>query len=537
MLVQLSESSVSLSDWEAGDPTDADPGWSGELSPQDSWGVHRGGERVAWERLEGSRTGRQGGSPTDAGGPEPRGGLLRAGQLLPLPDAPSGRSGSELSEASSEVWDEENLLGPGPGADPASGRRSPAGGSSHLEDGRAPCSGPPSLGLGEGQESSRTSGSLISGLDTERAKQVSSEAAFPPLPSTASPSSDLDLPLSSPSGSLASEGVEFGEGGDTRALKASAGCPEGPGDTDLSLSNHRKPQQAWSEPEVPVSPQAPPGDPGGLVAQKPEGWAPGCRGRGHSPAPEEACPTLANGVLPEILSPVDDVLSYGSADLPSSSHRDTSLPPWPPTLPAEREGTSLRSGDFPPPPEDAMSPGGSPGPPGEDASIRTGELPSLSEEVLPEPLFPGPQESGLCLGAGRQGGSLGKKLGESCSDGGAEAVGSQWSEPACCLGSPLCVGDGGAVGGLPRLPAQSPTPSRVAFMAGEGLPMLLAAGGTGPSGTGHGDLDPALGVGSHADVPGGERAEVVDLVSSQLTRRILCDTLAVLSELAQPAAR
>ncbi|XP_044120307.1 coiled-coil domain-containing protein 187 [Neovison vison] len=469
MLVQLSESSVSLSDWEAGDPTDADPGWSGELSPQDSWGVHRGGERVAWERLEGSRTGRQGGSPTDAGGPEPRGGLLRAGQLLPLPDAPSGRSGSELSEASSEVWDEENLLGPGPGADPASGRRSPAGGSSHLEDGRAPCSGPPSLGLGEGQESSRTSGSLISGLDTERAKQVSSEAAFPPLPSTASPSSDLDLPLSSPSGSLASEGVEFGEGGDTRALKASAGCPEGPGDTDLSLSNHRKPQQAWSEPEVPVSPQAPPGDPGGLVAQKPEGWAPGCRGRGHSPAPEEACPTLANGVLPEILSPVDDVLSYGSADLPSSSHRDTSLPPWPPTLPAEREGTSLRSGDFPPPPEDAMSPGGSPGPPGEDASIRTGELPSLSEEVLPEPLFPGPQE--------------------------------------------------------------------VAFMAGEGLPMLLAAGGTGPSGTGHGDLDPALGVGSHADVPGGERAEVVDLVSSQLTRRILCDTLAVLSELAQPAAR
>ncbi|XP_032163869.1 uncharacterized protein LOC116570637 isoform X2 [Mustela erminea] len=537
MLVQLSESSVSLSDWEAGDPIDADPGWSGELSPQDSWGIHRGGERVAWERLEGSRTSRQGGSPTDAGGPEPRGGLVRAGRLLPLPDAPSARSGSELSEASSEVWDEENLLGPGPGADPASGCHSPAGGSSHLEGGRAPCSVSPSLGLEEGQEASRTSGSLISGLDTERAKQVSPEAAFPPLPSTASPSSDSDLPLSSPSGSLASEGVEFGEGGDTGALQASAGCPEGPGVTDLSLSNHRKPQQARSEPEVPVSPQAPPGDPGGLVAQTPEGWAPGCRGRRHSPAPEEARPTLASGVLPEILSPVDDVLSYGSADLPSSTHRDASLPPWPPTLPAEREGASLPSGDFPPPPEDAMSAGGSPGPPGDDASIRTGELPSLSEEVLPEPLSPGPQETGLCLGAGRQGGSLGKKLGESCSDGGAEAVGSQWSEPACCLGSPLCVGDSGAVGGLPRLPAPSPTPSRVAFMAAEGLPMLLAPGGMGPSGTRHGDLDPALGVGSHAVVPGGERAEVVDLVSSQLTRRILCDTLAVLSELAQPAAR
>ncbi|VCW78526.1 unnamed protein product, partial [Gulo gulo] len=273
-LVQLSESSVSLSDWEAGDPTDVDPGWSGLLSPQDSWGVHRGRERVAWERLEGSRTGPRGGSPIDAGGPEPRGDLVRAGRLLPLPDAPSGRSGSELSEASSEVWDEENLLGPGPGADPASGRSSPAGGSSHLEGGRAPCSVPPSLGLGEGQEASRTSGSLVSGLNTERAKQVSPEAGFPPLPSTASPSSDLDLPLSSPSRSLAPGGVEFGEGGDTGALQASAACPEGPGDTDLSLSNHRKPQQAWSEPEVPVSLQAPPGDPGGLVAQTPEGWAP-----------------------------------------------------------------------------------------------------------------------------------------------------------------------------------------------------------------------------------------------------------------------
>ncbi|XP_045878973.1 coiled-coil domain-containing protein 187 [Meles meles] len=536
-LVQLSESSVSLSDWEAGDPTEADPGWSGELSPQDSRRVPRGREQVAWERLEGGSSGPQGGSPTDAGGPEPRGGLVPAGRLLPLPDAPSGRSGSELSEASSEVWDEEKLLGPGPGADPASGRASPAGGSSHLEGGRAPCSvPPPSLGLGEGQEASRTSGSLISGLNTERAKQASPEAAFPPLPATASGSSDSDLPLSSPSESLASEGVEFGEGRGSGALQASAGCPEKPGDADLSLSNHRKPQQAWSEPEVPVSLQAPPGDPGGLLARTSKGWAPGCGGRGDSPAPEEACPTLASGVLPEILSPVDDVLSYGSADLPSSSRRDTSLPPWPPTLPAELEGISLHSGDFPLPPEDATSPGGSPGSPGEDASIKTGELPSLSEEVLPEPLFPGPQESELCLRAGRQGGSLGGKWGESCSDGEAEAVGSLWSEPACCLGAPSCGGDGGAVGGLPRLPARPPTPSRVAFVAGEALPMLLAAGGTGQSGTGHGgDPDPALGADSH--VPGGERAEVVDLVSSRLTRRILCDALAVLSELAQLAAR
>ncbi|XP_077917434.1 coiled-coil domain-containing protein 187 [Halichoerus grypus] len=534
-LVQLS-----LSDWEAGDPPDADPGWSGEFSPQDSWGLHCGGGQVARERVEGSGAGPRRGSPVDAGGPEPGRGPQQAGWLLPLPDAPSSRSGSELSEASSELWDEENLLEPGTGAEPASGRSSPAGGSSHLESGGAPCSAPPSLGLGEGQEASGTSGSLISGLNTGRAKQVSREAACMALPSKSS-SSDLDLPLSSPSGSLASEAVDFGEGGDTGPLQASDGCPQGPGDADLRLSNDGKPQQAWSEHEVPVNLRAPPRDAGGLVARTPEGWAPGCRGKGDSPdspAPEEACSTLASGVLPEILSPVDDVLSYGSADLPSSTHRDASLPPLPPTLPAEREAnaTSLHSEDFPPPPEDAMSPGGSLGSPGEDASIKTGELPSLSEEGLPEPLSPGPQESGLCLEVGRQGGSLRDKLGESCCDGGAQAVGSQWSEPARWLGSPLCVGAGDAVGGLPRLPVQPPSPSRVASEAGEGLP-VLEAGGTGLSGTGQGDPAPALGAGRWVDAPGMERAEVVDLVSSQLTRRILCDSLAVLSEMAQPAAR
>ncbi|XP_044776378.1 coiled-coil domain-containing protein 187 [Neomonachus schauinslandi] len=451
-LVQLS-----LSDWEAGDPPDApdaDPGWSGEFSPQDSWGLHRGGGQVARERVEGSGAGPRCGSPVDAGGPEPGGGPQQAGWLLPLPDAPSSRSGSELSEASSELWDEENLLEPGTGAEPASGRSSPAGGSSHLESGGAPCSAPPSLGLGEGQEASGTSGSLISGLNTGRAKQVSREAACMALPSKSS-SSDLDLPLSSPSGSLASEAVDFGEGGDTGPLQASDGCPQGPGDADLRLSNDGKPQQAWSEPEVPVNLRAPPRDAGGLVARTPEGWAPGCRGRGDSPdspAPEEACSTLASGVLPEILSPVDDMLSYGSADLPSSTHRDASFPPLPPTLPAEREAnaTSLHSEDFPPPPEDALSPGGSLGSPREDASIKTGELPSLSEEGLPEPLSPGPQESGLCL---------------------------------------------------------------------------------------EGDPAPALGAGRWVDAPGMGRAEVVDLVSSQLTRRILCDSLAVLLEMAQPAAR
>lgn len=523
-LVRLSGGSTSLSDWEAGEAPDTDARWSGEFSPQDSGGLHRAERRVAWERLEGSGAGPWHGSSAEAGGPAPGGGLLQAGWLLPLPTAPSSRSGSELSEASSEVWDEENLPEPGPGAKPASGCSSPAGGSSLLESGPEPCSAPPSA---RREEASATSGSLVSGLNTERAKQVSRGATCTPPPHKASSSSDLDPSLSSPSGSSASEVVDFGRGGHPGPLPASAGCPEGPGDADLSLSNDRKPQQAWSEPELPVSLRAPPEDPVGLVARTPEGWAPGCRGRGDSPAPEEACPTLASGVLPEILSPVDDVLSYSSADLPSSTHRDVSLPLLPPPFPAESEAnaSSLHSEDFPPPPEDATSPGGSLGPPGEDAPVKTGELPSLSGEGLPEALSPGPQGSGVCPGAGGWGGSLGDKLGDLCSDGGAQAVGSQ------------CVGAGGAAGGLPRLPVQPPTPSRVAYVAREGLPMLLAAGRTGLSGTGQGGPAPASGAGPCADVPGVEGAEVVGLVSSQLTRRILCDSLAVLSELAQPAAR
>ncbi|XP_045659637.1 coiled-coil domain-containing protein 187 [Ursus americanus] len=523
-LVRLSGGSTSLSDWEAGEAPDTDARWSGEFSPQDSGGLHRAERRVAWERLEGSGAGPWHGSSAEAGGPAPGGGLLQAGWLLPLPTAPSSRSGSELSEASSEVWDEENLPEPGPGAKPASGCSSPAGGSSLLESGPEPCSAPPSA---RREEASATSGSLVSGLNTERAKQVSRGATCTPPPHKASSSSDLDPSLSSPSGSSASEVVDFGRGGHPGPLPASAGCPEGPGDADLSLSNDRKPQQAWSEPELPVSLRAPPEDPVGLVARTPEGWAPGCRGRGDSPAPEEACPTLASGVLPEILSPVDDVLSYSSADLPSSTHRDVSLPLLPPPFPAESEAnaSSLHSEDFPPPPEDATSPGGSLGPRGEDAPVKTGELPSLSGEGLPEALSPGPQGSGVCPGAGGWGGSLGDKLGDLCSDGGAQAVGSQ------------CVGAGGAAGGLPRLPVQPPTPSRVAYVAREGLPMLLAAGRTGLSGTGQGGPAPASGAGPCADVPGVEGAEVVGLVSSQLTRRILCDSLAVLSELAQPVAR
>ncbi|XP_078292343.1 coiled-coil domain-containing protein 187 isoform X11 [Panthera onca] len=512
VLVQLSESPVSVSDWGGGDVPDTDPGCSGELSPQDSWGLHRGGGQVARERPEGGGAGPLGGPSTEPGG------VLREGWPLPPPDAPSPRSGSELSEASSEVWDEENLLEPG------SGPSLSTGGSSHLENGEAPGSALASLGPGEGQEASGSTGSLIRGLTTEEGPTDIPRGCLHALPSTPSSSSDLDLSLSSPSGSLASEGVGFGRG-ETRPLQASAACPEGPWDAALSLPSDRTPRQSWSEPEVPVTPRAPPGDPGGLVALTPQGWAPRCRASRDSPAPEEACPTPSSRALPEILSPVDEVLSYGSADL-SSAHRDACLPPLPPTFPAEdlANTTSPDSGDFPSPPEDVMSPGSLLAPPGEDASIKTGELPSLSEEDTPEAPSPGPQESGLCLGAGRQGRSLGDELGESSSVSRDQAVGSQWSDPAGWPGCPSGGRAGDAPGGLPRL-------SRVAFMAGEGPPMLSAAGSPG-----QGDPAPALGAGPCADPPGTEGAKVVDLVSSQLSRRILCDTLAVLLEPAQPAA-
>nr|XP_055163871.1 coiled-coil domain-containing protein 187 [Nyctereutes procyonoides] len=524
-LVQLSESSTSLLDWAAGDAPDGEPGRSGEFSPQDTQGLHGGGGQVAWEGLGGTGASALHCSSMEAGGPEPGPGLLQEGQLLPLHCMPSSRSGSELSEASSKVWDEENLLEPGPGADPALGRSSLAGGSSHLESGGVSCSVLPSLDLGKEQEASGTSGSMISGLHAERAKQKSPEAARNPLPSKASSSSDLDLSLSFPSGSLTSEEVDFAKGGEPVLLQASAGRPQEPGNADLSPSNDKKPQEAGSEPKVPVSLRAPPGDPGSLVALTPEGRAPGHSGDGDSPALEEACPTLASRVLPEILSPVDDVLSYSSADLQSSTHRDASLLPPPPTFPAESEAspTSPHSEDFPPPPEDAMFPRG---PPEEDASIKTGEVPSLSKKAPPEALSLGSQESGLFLGAGAHSGSFEDKLGGSRSDGGTQAMGSGWSELVGWLGSPSWAGAGDAAR---QVMLQPPAPSRVSCMAGDGLPVLPVAGGTGLSGTRQ--RGPCI------DPPGAERAEAVDLVSSQLTRRILCDSLAVVSELAQPAAR
>lgn len=398
ILVQLSESSVSLSDGEAGDTPGADLSQSGGLSAGGSRGSHWGGGPETWEGLKGSGALSLRGACAGAGGPEPAAGL---------PSTLSPRSGSELSEASSEVWDPEGLR-------------------ELAHRGLIPPGtrwGPPVLlrflGPGEGQEDSGTRGSPTSGSNTGKTKGRSPESADTTIPSQTASSGDLHLSLSFPSGTSASEGAEFGQRGETGPPQASAGCPEGPWGARPSPSTDGKPLQASSEPEVPGSPRAPPGAPGGPVALTAESQAPGC---GESRAPsvlEEACPPLTRGVLTEILSPVHEVLSYGSADLPSSTHWDPHLPPPLPILPADSEANpaSAHSEDFPSPPEDAKCPGGSWGTPGEDTFIITGELSSLSEEGLPEPLSLGPQESGFCLVVAGQGRNLGDKLGESSSVG------------------------------------------------------------------------------------------------------------------------
>ncbi|XP_023392233.1 nascent polypeptide-associated complex subunit alpha, muscle-specific form, partial [Pteropus vampyrus] len=374
ILVQLSESSVSLSDWEAGDSPDAELPGPRESSP-----------RGACERPGGNRASPLSGLSAVSGGLESAvPGLMRTGWQPPLGDVPTSRS---VSEVSSGIWDEEGLPEPSARAQPTLGRPSPAGGSSDLHSGRAPCPARPALGPGEGQEASGTSESLTSGSDVGKATRMSPEAACVASTSEISSSSDSNLSLSFPLASSTSEEAEFGEGGGTGPPVASAGRPRASSGADLGPPTNRKAPQA-----SPVNLQAPPGDPSGLATLTAESQGPGCGGGRAAPVWEEAHPTLAGGVQPEILSPVDEVLSCGSADLPSCTHRATPPLPPAPTPPAESGATpSPSSEDFPSPPEDAMSPGGSLGPPEEDTSINTGQLPSLlhlGDELglLPEPL-------------------------------------------------------------------------------------------------------------------------------------------------------
>ncbi|XP_042101398.1 coiled-coil domain-containing protein 187 isoform X1 [Ovis aries] len=518
ILVQLSESPTSLSDGEAGDTPDTELSWAGELPVPDSWGLHQGRGAETWEGLEGTEALSGHGSGTGVAGLAPAGGL---------PVAQSLWLRSEQSELSSEVWGQESPQDPGAGARPAPGHCSPTGHESHLEQPGMPLALPPFLGPGEGQEDSGTSGSPTSESDTGKAQRRSWEAAGARLPSQISSSSDFHFTLSFPSGTSASE---FGKRGETGPPQASGGCPEGPWGTHPSPSTDGKPLWTSSEPEVLLMPGAPPGNLGGQAAQTADSQAPGHGGRRASPVLEEACTPLADGFLPEILSPVDEGLSYSSFDLPSSTQRDSRLPPLPPILPAdgETDPASAHSEDFPTPPEDAVCPGGSLDTPGEAASLIMGEWSSLSGEGLSESPSPGPQEeAGLCLGVVGQGRSLSGELDESGSVGRGQATESCLSEPVS-LGSPWCRGAGDTPGRLLVLTPPTLSRSGVAC-ASVGS---LAAGDPGLPGSGRGDLALALGAGPHTALPGMERAEVVDLLSAQLSSRILRDTLAMLSEAA-----
>lgn len=517
ILVQLSESPTSLSDGEAGDTPDTDLSWVGELPVPDPWGLHQGRGAETWEGLEGTEALSGHGSGTGVAGLAPAGGL---------PVAQSLWLRSEQSELSSEVWGQESPQDPGAGARPAPGHCSPTGHESHLEQPGMPLALPPFLGPGEGQEDSGTSGSPTSELDTGKAQRRSWEAAGARLPSQISSSSDFHFTLSFPSGTSASE---FGKRGETGPPQASGGCPEGPWGTHPSPSTDGKPLQTSSEPEVLLMPGAPPGNLGGQAAQTADSQAPGHVGRRASPVLEEACTPLAGGFLPEILSPVDEGLSYSSFDLPSSTQRDSRLPPLPPILPTDGETDPASAhSDFPTPPEDAVCPGGSLDTPGEAASLIMGEWSSLSGEGLSESPSPGPQEeAGLCLGVAGQGRSLSGEVGESGSIGRGQATDSRLSEPVS-LGSPWCRGAGDTPGRLLVLTPLTLSRSGVAC-ASVGS---LAAGDPGLPGSRRGDLALALGAGPHTALPGMERAEVVDLLSAQLSSRILRDTLAVLSEAA-----
>ncbi|XP_047381038.1 coiled-coil domain-containing protein 187 isoform X3 [Sciurus carolinensis] len=635
-LVQLSDSSLSLSGLEAEVTPDADlnqfrdfsvhDSWE-ELSPPLSWGLHQEDPQLggvpgaagcrSWPRQEGRGAGSMGGSSMEvamAGGLESRQSLLQVGWSLPLPDALPPRSGSELSEASHQIWDEdsrENLWEAGIAAEPAAGSSWPSGGSSDLKKSGQPQVPLPLLGPREGQGSSGARRSLTSGSNTGNTKQAFPEEIGQGLPFQTPSTSDSDPALPFPSGTSTS-------GGEPVPPQTSVDFQEEPWAADLSLSTERRLPQTSPEPEVPLAQQTP------EVSSRLDSLAagsqvPGCGGRGASIALEEAGPPHAIGFLAEILSPVDKGLSCSSGDLLSSTHRDAHRPPTPPTPEAKSDSCSE---DFPSPPEEAMLSGGSMGPLGEDTSIATEDF---SEEALPEALSPGSQELGLCLGVPEKGRSLQGRLGGSGSPVGSQAMGSQGLEPASWPGSPVNEGAGSAPrtcvaqrgllkplvagdmdvhpapalglgswagvapkeslghmsrpwegaqglesteckpgsgpllvgldGPLLRRTVTSPTPwpAVPAASAPGPVPWLVSVGGEGEGGLslwaedqsgagdslgreqlpgGHSTLILASGPG--ADLPGlerGEGAQAVDLVSTQLTRRILCDSLAVLSGL------
>ncbi|KAM4876503.1 coiled-coil domain-containing protein 187 [Thomomys bottae] len=451
--VQLSDSSPSPSSLEAEVPAGADPSGSGgffALDSQQEWGwpvscgLHRehplpgatGGDKglVAEKRAEGRGSGSPCVSTEEAAvaeGPGPQDRFLRAGWPLLSPEAPPPRSGSELSEASSRIWDEDSGETPeelGRGFEPVSGSPWPTDASS-TENSAEPGVACSSSDPGAAEEASGSSKSLTRGSHTEETKQAIPEAPTPCA-------SDLEL---------------------------SPRCPLGFPDADLSLPTERRVLQVLPEPGVPTSLQAPP-----EASPIPESQAPGLGGSGAPLVLEKAGPRDASGFLTEILSPVDEELSYGSGDLPSSACGDAYLPPPPPSPGAEsEEGGTIASPDFPSPPEEA--------PLGEDTNSATPDLSSLSQEALEEALTMVPQESGLCLEPSGQDSSLSGKLSTSSSTAGNQAACSRWSEPRDWPASPLREDIGSTSGSVPRPPAKSPTAFQMACTRGEGLTRPLVA--------------------------------------------------------------
>ncbi|XP_030391706.1 centrosome-associated protein 350-like isoform X2 [Gopherus evgoodei] len=111
---------------------------------------------------------------------------------------------------------------------------------------------------------------------------------------------------------------------------------------------------------------------------------------------DEVLPPIDKDTLSEILSPVDEVLSYGSVDLPSSNKKDLSLYSEDlPTPPEEIGGIksgdiSFSTEDFPSPPEQVTfsERRDSHYSLNEDVSGQTDELPSLGDRAMPEELPP-----------------------------------------------------------------------------------------------------------------------------------------------------
>ncbi|KAM9256715.1 coiled-coil domain-containing protein 187 [Cariama cristata] len=107
---------------------------------------------------------------------------------------------------------------------------------------------------------------------------------------------------------------------------------------------------------------------------------------------DEGFPPTDEDTLSEILSPVDEVLSYGSADLPSSNKKDLSFPsedlppPPPPPLSADamkNDDPCFSMDDFPPPPEQ-MTVSETRQCMDEDISLKMDALPLLPDDTVPE---------------------------------------------------------------------------------------------------------------------------------------------------------